>query len=320
MSLLPPTKIDKTIPDDEQTNLPDWQKRAEFKDREIAEWERKHGGRLPWYAKYMALLGLLLVGLLLLPITFLIRFVVIPFIPLGPEINTLLTCQHIEPSLPVVCEQEYYPCSQGPGCRETQIRGFELRKAIVASSKINLGTDKGRIPLIDCGTLSADCLQLRNVINNFVENPEEDASYVWGESKLTIEDGRLTYLSTSREDAVDIPETTTSVNCQRSDQGLPVTCERAYFTCSESGVCGDLQVRSYELHGVQLRGDPLRILLETDQGNIDLADCGEGSTWDECKQVKDAINNFVDNPEETASYTLGDSKLTIEDGRLTYEP
>jgi hypothetical protein len=69
-----------------------------------------------------------------------------------------------------------------------------------------------------------------------------------------------------------------------------------------------------------LRGDPLRILLETDQGNIDLADCGEGSTWDECKQVKDAINNFVDNPEETASYTLGDSKLTIEDGRLTYEP
>ena len=63
----------------------------------------------------------------------------------------------------------------------------------MASSKVNLGTDKGRIPLIDCGTLGADCLQLRNAINDSLETPEEPAFYVFGDSTLTIEDGRLTY-------------------------------------------------------------------------------------------------------------------------------
>ena len=40
----------------------------------------------------------------------------------------------------------------------------------------------------------------------------------------------------------------------------------------------------------------------------------------ECFQVSDTINKFVENSEEDASYVLGKSRLTIQDGRLTYEP
>jgi hypothetical protein len=73
----------------------------------------------------------------------------------------------------------YYPCSQRWLCREKQAGSFELRKAVVVSSKVNLGTDKGRIPLIDCGALGAGCLKLRNAINDSLENPEEVLPTFW---------------------------------------------------------------------------------------------------------------------------------------------
>ena len=116
------------------------------------------------------------------------------------ELTTTLTCQRLEPSLPLTCEQKYYPCGHPVFCREAQ-RRLELwgaRRAKILYEQlalILLKTNKGEINLV-ADSLGANWVrfrQIRNSINDFVENPEETASYDFGDSKLTIEDGRLTY-------------------------------------------------------------------------------------------------------------------------------
>ena len=57
------------------------------------------------------------------------------------------------------------------------------------------------------------------------------------------------------------------------------------------------------------------VLLITDEDRIFLGDCSP----EECNEIRYAINSFVENHKEAASYVLGESKPTIEDGRLTYE-
>jgi hypothetical protein len=111
--------------------------------------------------------------------------------PDGKEMTTSLTCQRMEPSLPVTCEQEYYPCSQRWLCEETKFRSFELREARGTSPWVVLITDEDRIFLGDCSL--EECNEIRYAINGFIENPDETASLVQGGVKLTIEDGRLTY-------------------------------------------------------------------------------------------------------------------------------
>lgn len=62
------------------------------------------------------------------------------------------------------------------------------------------------------------------------------------------------------------------------------------------------------------------VILRTEKGYIDFAERNYDTNITECYRASAAIRNFVENPEEVASYIIGESILTIdEDGRLTYQ-
>jgi hypothetical protein len=237
------------------------------------------------------------------------------------ESTTSIACRRIEPSLPVICE--------------TQTDSFELRGATVKLSLeektfwIQLQTESGDINIAECNDDPSlkECLYVKDTFNNFVENREVNRPDVAEKANIKIEDGRLTYeqkgykttpksTRTPRprrtvivSEAAQETTLTTPLICQRIEPSLPLSCKT--------------QTGNSDLWGARVqkpKGEKyFWVQIITDKDIINLAECNDDPTITECLRVSDAVNVFVEVPEEDASYVLGHSKLTIEDGRLTYE-